>query len=106
MIVLAVQVTTDLLNVRLAPFKSGNLLPAIYLGNQTFPVSNHFLFSPMYLSGVTFYAMIFVKHRPPITINSGSIPGKSSGYTENEKEKEHTFKPISTHFNLQFGVTD
>jgi hypothetical protein len=103
-IVFAIKVTTDLLNVGLTPFKSGNTLPAIYLGYQAFPVSDHFLFSPMYLSGVAFYAMIFIKHRPPITISSGSIHRKSRACTENEKK--HAFKPISTHFNLLFDVID
>jgi hypothetical protein len=103
-IVFAIQVTTDFFNVRLTPFKPGNILPAIDLGYQAFPVSHHFLFSPMNLFGVTFYAMIFIKHRPPITISSGSIHRKSRACTENEKK--HAFKPISTHFNLLFDVID
>jgi len=99
MIKQAIQMATDRLNVTLAPFKSGNMLPAIYFGYQAFPVSHTFLFSPVYLPGMTLQAMIFVKHRSPISIIREAIPRKSSGYTEDKNT--HTLKPISNHFNLQ-----
>ena len=104
MIKQAVQMATDRLNVTLAPFKSGNMLPAIYFSYQVFPVSHPFLFSPMYLLCVALQAMVFVKHRSPIVIIREAIRGKSSGYTQDKNT--HTLKPISSHFNLQCGIND
>jgi len=79
MIKQAIQMATDRLNITLAPFKSGNMLPAIHFGHQAFPVSHPFLFSPIYLLCVALKAMIFVKHCSPIIIIREAIPGKSSG---------------------------
>jgi hypothetical protein len=104
MIKQAIQMATDRLNVTLAPFKSGNMLPAIDFSYQAFPVSHTFLFSPVYLLGMTLQAMIFVKHRSPISIIREAIISKSSGYTEDKNA--HTLKPIFNHFNLQCGIND
>lgn len=104
MIVPVVQITTDRLDIMLTPFKSGNILPAIYFGYQAFPVGNHFLVSPMYLLGVTFQTMILIKHRPPMIIKRGLISGKSNGYTKDENKQP--FKQIVKHFNLQCGVNN
>jgi hypothetical protein len=104
MIKQVIQMATDCLGVTFSPFKSGNMLPAIHFGYQAFPVSHTFLFSPVYLPGMTLQAMIFVKHRTPISIIREAVPGKSSGYTEDKNA--HTLKPISSHFNLQCGIND
>ena len=104
MIKQVIQMATDCFGVTFSPFKSGNILPAIHFGYQAFPVSHAFLFSPVYLLGMTLQAMIFVEHRSPISIIREALLGKSSGYAENKNT--YTLKPISNHFNLQCGIND